>query len=170
MPLSPKKESASMTLNGDDSSFGAFLKALRTRAHLTQHQLAQALGVHRITLIRWEQGDYLPESKALVLELARSLRLDHQETRQLLEASLTALAPYWFVPVPRNPYFTGREAILEELHSQLRPDQVVALTHSAALSGLGGVGKTQTALEYAYRHAFDYSAVFWIRAETTEQI
>src|SRR5579862_695844 len=103
MTLNPKKASASMTMNGDDSSFGAFLKALRTRAHLTQHQLAQALGIHRITLIRWEQGDYLPESKALVLELARYLHLDHQETRLLLEASLTALAPYWFVPGDYGP-------------------------------------------------------------------
>ncbi|MBV9617137.1 MAG: XRE family transcriptional regulator, partial [Ktedonobacteraceae bacterium] len=36
--------------------------------------------------------------------------------------------------------------------------------------GLGGVGKTQIALEYAYRYALEYSAVFWIGAETEEQI
>lgn len=32
------------------------------------------------------------------------------------------------------------------------------------------MGKTQIALEYAYRHALEYSAVFWIEAETSEQI
>ena len=32
------------------------------------------------------------------------------------------------------------------------------------------MGKTQIALEYAYRHALEYSAVFWIAAETGEQL
>ncbi|MBV9231665.1 MAG: tetratricopeptide repeat protein, partial [Chloroflexi bacterium] len=121
-------------------------------------------------VIRWEQGEVLPESKALVLELARHLKLDEQETRQLLEASLTALAPHWSVPLPRNPYFTGREEILEALHTQLGIDRAVALTQSSALHGLGGMGKTQIALEYAYRHALEYSAVFWIGAEIQEQM
>jgi tetratricopeptide (TPR) repeat protein len=152
------------------SSFGAFLKAARKRHHLTQQQLAEAIGVHRRTLVRWEQGDYLPESKAMVLELARCLKLGDQETRQLLEASLTALSPPWFVPLPRNPYFTGREEILESLYTQIGVDHAVALTQSSALHGLGGVGKTQIALEYAYRHALEYSAVFWIRAEMEGQI
>jgi len=39
-----------------------------------------------------------------------------------------------------------------------------------ALHGLGGVGKTQIALEYVYRHALEYSAVFWIGAEAVESI
>jgi tetratricopeptide (TPR) repeat protein len=106
----------------------------------------------------------------LVLELARFLSLDDQQTRQLLEASLTALAPCWSVPLPRNPYFTGREALLSALHRQLGAEPVVALTPSWALHGLGGIGKTQMALEYAYRSALSYRAVFWIAAETQEQI
>src|SRR5581483_3769073 len=154
----------------DDFSFGALLRTFRKRRRLTQQQLAAAIGVHRNAIIRWEQGSHLPESKALVLELTRHLHLDDREARQLLEASLTALSPYWLVPLPRNPFFTGREAILEALHTQLGVDQAVALTQSSALHGLGGIGKTQIALEYAYRHALEYSAVFWIRAETEEQI
>lgn len=69
-----------------------------------------------------------------------------------------------------NPFFTGREEILEALHSQLGIDQAVAPTQTSALHGLGGVGKTQTALEYAYRFGLEYSAVFWIGAQTQEQI
>jgi tetratricopeptide (TPR) repeat protein/transcriptional regulator with XRE-family HTH domain len=157
-------------IESDLSSFGSILKEFRIRAHLTQQQLASALGVHRRTISRWESGDYLPGVKSLVLELARLLRLSHQETRQFLEASLTALAPYWSVSLPRNPFFTGREEILEALHAQLGAAQAVALTQSSALHGLGGVGKTQIALEYVYRHALEYSAVFWGGAETDEQI
>src|SRR5436190_18924623 len=36
--------------------------------------------------------------------------------------------------------------------------------HRVALHGLGGVGKTQLALEYAYAHQSDYNYVFWISA------
>src|SRR5579859_1990441 len=158
--------------SGDDrfDSFGSLLKGFRTRQHLTQQQLANKLGVRRNTVGAWERGEVLPSTKTMVLELARHLKLDDQETRQLLEASLTALAPYWSVPLPRNPYFTGREDILEALHTQLGIDQTVALIHSSALHGLGGVGKTQIALEYTYRHVNEYSAVFWMTAETEEQI
>jgi tetratricopeptide (TPR) repeat protein/transcriptional regulator with XRE-family HTH domain len=148
---------------------GTLLKRFRKRHHFTQQQLAGALGVHRMTIGRWEEGSFLPESKALVLELARVLSLDDQETRQLLEASLTALTPHWSVPLPRNPFFTGREEVLEALHAQLGVEQTVALTQSSVLHGLGGVGKTQIALEYAYRHSLEYSATFWIGAETDEQ-
>src|SRR5215813_1613740 len=146
--------------SGDLPSFGTLLRAHRTHRHLTQQQLAETLGMHRHDVGRWEQGDYLPASKTVVLELARQLRLDDQATRQFLEASLTALSPHWSVPLPRNPYFTGREELLKTLHQHLSGDQrAVALSQSAALHGLGGIGKTQIALEYAYRHALEYSAV-----------
>src|SRR5947209_1250629 len=162
---------AHMTPTGTDLfSFGALLKAFRKRRRLTQQQLAEAIGVHRSAIIRWELGDFLPESKAMVLELARHLHLDEQESRHLLEASLTALVPHWLVPLPRNPFFTGREEVLAALHTQLDIAQAVVLTQSYAFHGLGGIGKTQIVLEYAYRHALEYSAVFWIEAETSERI
>ncbi len=152
------------------SSFGELLKTHRKRKRLTQKQLAQQLGVHANTISSWELGTYLPDTRGMVLELARHLALAERETRQLLEASLTALSPYWLVPLPRNPFFTGREEILEALHTQLDVEQVVALTQSYALRGLGGIGKTQIALEYTYRHALEYSAIFWIDAETIEHV
>ncbi|HET8841064.1 MAG TPA: FxSxx-COOH system tetratricopeptide repeat protein [Ktedonobacteraceae bacterium] len=151
------------------SSFGTILKGFRTRRGLTQHTLAEKLGVRRNTIGNWERGDFLPQSKGVVLELARLLHLDEEEIRQLLEASLIP-APHWLVPLRRNSYFTGREEILKALHTQLGADRAVALTQSSALHGLGGIGKTQIALEYVYRYALEYSAVFWIGAETEEQI
>jgi tetratricopeptide (TPR) repeat protein len=151
-------------------AFGEVLRGFRKRRRLSQQTLATLLSVHRNTVSIWERGDFLPESKTIVLELARHLSLNDQETRLLLEASLTALAPHWLVPLPRNTLFTGREEILEALHEQLGANQTVALTQSSALHGLGGVGKTQIALEYVYQHSLEYSAVFWISAETEEHI
>jgi tetratricopeptide (TPR) repeat protein len=73
------------------------------------------------------------------------------------------LPPIWRVPYNRNPNFTGREAELTFLREQLISGSPTALTQ--AISGLGGVGKTQLALEYIYRHAGDYDLVWWIRSE-----
>jgi len=70
----------------------------------------------------------------------------------------------------RNLFFIGREHLLHHLHEQLGPGKEVAITPSSALHGLGGIGKTQTALEHAYRYAQYYTAIFWIEAETTESI
>jgi nucleoside phosphorylase len=72
------------------------------------------------------------------------------------------------VPVPRNPFFTGRGDILAKLHEALKNENEIAITPSkkaTALSGLGGVGKTQTVAEYAHRYQADYSAVLWVLAD-----
>ncbi len=72
----------------------------------------------------------------------------------------------WNVPFLRNAYFTGREDLLSKLHELLyaAPAQIRALT------GLGGIGKTQLAIEYAYRYRGAYSAVFWVRASSRETL
>ena len=71
--------------------------------------------------------------------------------------------PIWNVPYGRNPYFTGREALLEALHQKLTKEHTITLTQ--AITGLGGIGKTQTAIEYAYRHREGYRIIWWLRAE-----
>jgi tetratricopeptide (TPR) repeat protein len=63
----------------------------------------------------------------------------------------------------RNPHFTGRESLLARLRSALTSSQPAALPQ--AIHGLGGVGKTQLTVEYAYRHAAEYDLVWWVRAE-----
>ncbi|GAA2377290.1 hypothetical protein GCM10010404_36790 [Nonomuraea africana] len=74
----------------------------------------------------------------------------------------------WNLP-PRNAAFTGRSAVLEELRNQLvGTGQAVVLP--MALYGLGGVGKTQVALEYAYRFMADYDLVWWVSAEESAGI
>jgi TIR domain-containing protein len=68
----------------------------------------------------------------------------------------------WRVP-PRNPWFTGRDGMLAELRRRLRAGEPALVMQ--ALYGLGGVGKTQLAIEYAHRYAADYDLTWWINAE-----
>ena len=74
----------------------------------------------------------------------------------------------WNVPYRRNPFFTGREDLLEQLHEKLTATKAAALTQPQAISGLGGVGKTQIAVEYAYRYRDDYRYILWVRAATRD--
>ncbi|SCF98167.1 Tetratricopeptide repeat-containing protein, partial [Streptomyces sp. Ncost-T6T-2b] len=65
---------------------------------------------------------------------------------------------------PKNPNFTGRESLLAAVERQLAEDETTAvLPH--ALHGLGGVGKSQIAVEYVYRHSGEYNVIWWIPAE-----
>lgn len=56
--------------------------------------------------------------------------------------------------------------MLAQLRASLSARRTAALVQAEVLSGLGGVGKTQTALEYAYRYRAEYRDVFWVDAET----
>jgi len=69
----------------------------------------------------------------------------------------------WNVPHRRNPHFTGRDSLLGQIRQALASGTIAALTQ--AITGLGGVGKTQLATEYAYRHRDSYAIVWWIRSE-----
>ena len=70
---------------------------------------------------------------------------------------------------PRNAVFTGRDEAMERLRRQVTGGSTTVLL-PVALHGLGGVGKTQLAREYAHRFSADYDLVWWITAESTEFI
>jgi hypothetical protein len=69
----------------------------------------------------------------------------------------------WGAVPARNPNFTGRVDLLEQLREQLTDKLTALLPHT--LHGLGGVGKTQLAIEYVWRFASSYDLVWWISAE-----
>ncbi len=69
------------------------------------------------------------------------------------------------VPVRRNPFFTGREEILEKIKAELESGHEAAVTQ--VIAGLGGIGKTHIVAEFAFRQRDIYQAVLWADAETS---
>jgi hypothetical protein len=72
--------------------------------------------------------------------------------------------PVWNVPA-RNLGFTGRQGVLAGLREHLASGERAWVQ---ALNGIGGVGKTQVAIEYAHLFAGDYDLAWWIDAERPE--
>lgn len=164
----------------------------RKRRHWTQQEVADHLGTTQHNVSRWERGKTTPGSyfRAKLCDLfctsAQELGLvldqgsEEQPVAQPPLRSADHPPSLWQLPYPRNPHFTGRDDLLDQLDWHLdprRPDhptatQRAALTQPQAIKGLGGIGKTQIAVEYAYRAREQgrYTHTLWINAGSAEAI
>jgi len=104
-----------------------------------------------------EKGSFEPRSDEVSTLYSRIYQTQGDQTYTGPSRSIVFSVPY-----ERNPFFTGRDRFLETLFKELRNKQPHCYNHRIALYGLGGVGKTQSALEYAYRYREDYAYIFWI--------
>jgi RNA polymerase sigma factor (sigma-70 family) len=68
---------------------------------------------------------------------------------------------FWGVP-SRNPYFTGRQTLLEELEQGFLAQGENSHSPIVVLTGIAGVGKTEIAAEYAQHHRGTYDVVLWL--------
>src|SRR5579871_6212648 len=68
------------------------------------------------------------------------------------------------VPYEQNPRFTARTSFLQKLKQRMFAQNPKQYNHRIALYGMGGVGKTQCALEYVYSNAATYKRIYWITA------
>ncbi|MBU4076902.1 MAG: TIR domain-containing protein [Euryarchaeota archaeon] len=133
-------------------------------------------GIHIPKILRGATN-YIPNNKEGYESLYRHL-INQPHIKKPVLGKLKSMPPRprkqefraqpWNVPFQRNPYFTGREDILIELHNALKSDKAAALAQ--AISGLGGIGKTQTAVEYAYQYRNEYDAVLWVKADSREAL
>jgi tetratricopeptide (TPR) repeat protein len=169
----------------EDKKFSRPLSRLKQERELrawTQSYVAERIGTTQVNVSRWEKGITVP-SPYYRQKLGELFNKSVQELGlipQKNEEVSTSLAfsdskpspslPIWNVPYRRNPFFTGRENILGHLYAELQNNKTAALTQAQAISGLGGIGKTQIAIEYAYRYRDQYQGILWVTASSREAL
>ena len=174
-----------MVKKASEAKPNLLLRAARKERGWTQQQVADQIGASQsLNVSRWESGTAFP-SAYYIEQLCRLFGKTVRELGLIQEEAVSkndspspaapldqsaATPSLWTVPYRRNPFFTGREDVLKQLHDRLTTTQAAALTQTQAISGLGGVGKTQIAIEYAFRYREEYHAVYWVRASSRDAL
>jgi hypothetical protein len=137
---------------------------------------AQSVEKRRMVILRCEDAPLLGLFAPHVYQDLVGIG-DAEERRSRILAAAEGLSqaleppprPFIGVP-PRIASFTGRVAELDRLDALLMRDKPAAVTQTsvgrAAVQGMGGVGKTSLAIEYAHRYRSLYAGVCWCAAET----
>ncbi len=168
--------------------FAQRLKQERELHLWSQEQVAEMIGTTAPSVSRWEHGNTFPglhfrqklcelfgksaEELGFLQEVTsgdnQGLLSQFKDEQPLQLPVPMVYARIWNVPYRKNPFFTGRDEVLEYMHKMLHTGRTSALEQAQALSGLGGIGKTQTAAEYAHRYRNEYQAVLWMQVETRD--
>lgn len=83
--------------------------------------------------------------------------VDDTERRQSVEN-------LFLVPYVQNDRFSGRAKFLQTIKETLSRQAPNRYNNRVALYGMGGVGKTQVAVEYVYRNRVNYERIYWLTA------
>jgi tetratricopeptide (TPR) repeat protein len=132
----------------DDAEFARLLDAIRDRRRLPDNRALVTLG----------QPPALPGAAAT--SAAAEQRLAALPLDSLPEPA--ALPPGSRMPFLHNPLFVGRAAELRRIADALKVGDTAAISQSAAATGMGGIGKTQLAVEFVHRYGHYFTGVFWL--------
>src|SRR4051812_41125172 len=101
------------------------------------------------------------ELEIAVLHALTALSRPEQQSAPAKNVGAAVGRQVWTIPA-RSSVFTGRTALLAELEEALRSGGPAVVQ---AVTGMGGIGKTTTAIEYAHRHHEEFDVAWWVPAE-----
>jgi len=152
----------------------------------TNKELASHLGNDERTIRNWRTGRNVPPE---IVSIERELfgdspgyaawRAEFREAHRVARASEPAQdgtgaskpASIISLPYPSlGSLFKGRDEFLKDLHASLSRGSGRTAIVGSAVYGLGGIGKTRAAVEYAWAHQQDYAALLFVIAETPEAL
>jgi|HubBroStandDraft_3_1064219.scaffolds.fasta_scaffold06880_3 tetratricopeptide (TPR) repeat protein len=154
-------------------------------ASWTNKEFASCLGNDERTVRNWRYARNTPSEIASVerellgdsdgyAEWRSELREAYRRTKPRdVEHELTSSHSGSIISLPYpslGSLFKGRDELLLELHTSLSRSVGRTAITASAVYGLGGVGKTRTAVEYAWRYQHEYTALLFVIAETPEAL
>jgi tetratricopeptide (TPR) repeat protein len=114
----------------------------------------------------WLEADDAPASKAVMSSPpGRPDHALHGGVFAFPRARLPTIPTTIFNAPARNDHFIGRRQVLDEMRRALEQQPRRPLV----IRGIGGVGKTQLTVEFAYRYASEYDLIWWVPAEEPVQ-
>ena len=99
-----------------------------------------------------------------IREIRNQLSYREQSSPTIIEK------PHFRVAFAQNDSFVGRLEELHLLHSMLNPNQSPQRRRACTIHSMGGMGKTQLALQYAHKYRSEFDSVFWLCAERGPQL
>ncbi len=91
--------------------------------------------------------------------------LDAKRDNSIFAVKTYASFDTWQLPANNDEFFVGRESLVEKLNQHCKPESAYQMLVLSAVSGLGGVGKTQLAIYYLYHAKHQYNLRAWFHAE-----
>ena len=134
----------------------------------------QVLPANALPLSKWQDHDEAlldvvkgVRKVAELVKLSSSSSTSSHTVQQITLRGKHSASPISTIPYRRNLFFTNRETLLSQLHRRFSASPSLQIQ---AVNGLGGIGKTQIAIEYAYRYAKEYDSIFWVRADSYDTL
>ena len=101
------------------------------------------------------------ELETALLQALTALPRPEQQPSRIAAAATAVEHRVWTIPA-RVRGFTGRAELLAELEETLQSGEPIVVQ---AVTGMGGIGKTTAAIEYAHRHRDEFDIAWWVPAE-----
>lgn len=133
----------------------------------SEAERVKALNPHVIVIPFANVAEPLLNLVKVMGEIAHDVESPNTEEIKLSPTPYDPRNSVFFVPYPqKGNQVIGREEALQAVHEQLTKGRRTAIGQTAAFQGLGGLGKTQLAVEYAYRYKNEYpNGVIWLNAD-----